>query len=105
MTETHVRRCDTLSLIGLVDKRHTLRLLPDGTLGLLRDPKNRRGGDYECEIIATAPATRREAIALALQVLKRADRLTSGLLNAIRLRLGETPTESISKAAAYFGIS
>lgn len=97
-------RQDTLSLIAIVDSHHTLRILPNGALGLLKDPKGRKGAHRPVEVVAEADATRRKAVELSLRVLKRPDRLTPGLLKAINLRLGDTPSQSLAIAAAYFGV-
>ena len=96
------RRSDTLSFIGAVDKHHTLRLLANGNLALLVDPKNRNGRHARITVIGEAEPTRIRAVELALCVLKDARRLTPGFLRALRSRLGDTPIQSLDIAAAHY---
>lgn len=103
MTEsaTHVRRVDCLALIGSIDRQHTLRILPNGRLALLADPKSLRGRHQEVTVLATEEPTRRRAVQLALMVRPDSSKLPQGLLKAIRTKLGTTASESLDIAAAF----
>mgnify|MGYP000315480548 CR=1 FL=1 len=95
-------RADTLSFIAMVDNQHTLRLLANGKLGLLRDPKNRKGKHRSVEVLAQADATRVRAVELALRIHRDARKLTPGFLKAVQTRLGETEVQSLDIAAAHY---
>jgi len=100
-----LQRSDTLSFIGAVDQHHTLRILANGSLALLVDPKNRKGRHARITVIGEAEPTRIRAVELALRVLKDARRLTPGFLRAVRARLGDTPVQSLDIAAAHYAVA
>jgi len=100
MPETLDRR-DCLSLIGFIDNRHSLRILPDGSLGLCADPRNLRGQHRHVSVLAAEEPTRRRAIQLALKVTGSHQGLSRGLLRVVHTKLGDTALASLGIAAAH----
>ena len=101
MPQTFQRK-DCLSFIGSVDARHSLRILPDGSLGLCEDPLRLKGPHRHVSVLAAEEPTRRRAIQLALKVTGSPQGLKPGLLRSIQTKLGDTALESLDIAAAHF---
>lgn len=101
MPQTFQRK-DCLSMIGSVDARHSLRILPDGSLGLCEDQLRLKGQHRTITVLASEEPTRRRAIQLALKVTGSPQGLKPGLLRSIQTKLGDTALESLDIAAAHF---